>query len=180
MKCFFLTLTVLFDREGIFKTQTHQLRHGGGACLLPLLVHRVSQLRGTGADRLPTQHGAGIITIVIISITIIIMNIEQVPLGEMVILALTELLTSSAQVVTVTIITIILITIVTTTLVIIVSVQNAGVFRELGGAGLAGKLVKHADTRDAGLGLLQQLVVAGGLCIFFILMFHCFLCRWQW
>ena len=41
--------------------------------------------------------------------------------------------------------------------------QNAGVFRELGGASLAGKLVHHADTRDAGLGLLQQLVVAGGI-----------------
>ena len=107
------------------------------------------------------------------------MNIEQVPLGEMVILALTELLTSSAQVVTATII-IILITIVTTTLVIIVSVQNAGVFRELGGAGLAGKLVKHADTRDAGLGLLQQLVVAGGLCIFYPDFSLFFLRRWQW
>ena len=108
------------------------------------------------------------------------MNIEQVPLGEMVILALTELLTSSAQVVTATIIITILISIVTTTLVIIVSVQNAGVFRELGGAGLAGKLVKHADTRDAGLGLLQQLVVAGGLCIFYPDFSLFFLCRWQW
>ena len=39
----------------------------------------------------------------------------MVPLGEMVIIALTELLSTSAQ--------------------------NAGVFRELGGAGLAGKLV---------------------------------------
>ena len=40
---------------------------------------------------------------------------SMVPLGEMVIIALTELLSTSAQ--------------------------NAGVFRELGGAGLAGKLV---------------------------------------
>ena len=51
--------------------------------------------------------------------------------------------------------------------------QNAGVFRELGGASLAGKLVHHADTRDAGLGLLQQLVVAGGIlpCLHFDLFF---------
>ena len=50
--------------------------------------------------------------------------------------------------------------------------QNAGVFRELGGASLAGKLVHHADTRDAGLGLLQQLVVAGGILPY--LYFHLF------
>ena len=35
-------------------------------------------------------------------------------------------------------------------------------FRELGGAGLAGRLVHHLETRETGLGLLQQLVVAGG------------------
>ena len=29
----------------------------------------------------------------------------------------------------------------------------------------SGKLVKHTDTRDSGLGLLQQLVVAGGICV---------------
>ena len=52
--------------------------------------------------------------------------------------------------------------------------QNAGVFRELGGASLAGKLVHHADTRDAGLGLLQQLVVAGGIRPY--LYFHLFFC----
>ena len=45
----------------------------------------------------------------------------QVPLGEMVIIALTELLASSTQ--------------------------NSGVFRELGGAKLAGHLVTHPDTR---------------------------------
>ena len=60
----------------------------------------------------------------------------MVPLGEMVIIALTELLSGSSQ--------------------------NAGVFRELGGATLAGHLVNYIDTRDTGLGLLQQLVVASG------------------
>ena len=61
---------------------------------------------------------------------------SMVPLGEMVIIALTELLSGSSQ--------------------------NAAVFRELGGAGLAGKLVNHVDTREPGLGLLQQLVLAAG------------------
>ena len=56
---------------------------------------------------------------------------SMVPLGEMVIIALTELLTGSSQ--------------------------NSGVFRELGGAKLAGHLVMYQDTRDPGLGLLQQL-----------------------
>ena len=49
---------------------------------------------------------------------------SMVPLGEMVIIALTELLTGSSQ--------------------------NSGVFRELGGAKLAGQLVQHQDTRDPG------------------------------
>ena len=61
---------------------------------------------------------------------------NMVPLGEMVIIALTELLSGSSQ--------------------------NSGVFRELGGAKLAGQLVQHQDTRDPGLGLLQQLVIAAG------------------
>ena len=61
---------------------------------------------------------------------------SMAPLGEMVIIALTELLSGSSQ--------------------------NAGVFRELGGAGLAGNLVNHPATRDPGLALLQQLVVASG------------------
>ena len=61
---------------------------------------------------------------------------SMVPLGEMVIIALTELLTGSSQ--------------------------NSGVFRELGGAKLAGQLVRHQDSRDPGLGLLQQLVIAAG------------------
>ena len=61
---------------------------------------------------------------------------SMVPLGEMVIIALTELLTSSGQ--------------------------NSGVFRELGGAMLAGQLVTLQDTRDPGLGLLQQLVISAG------------------
>ena len=42
------------------------------------------------------------------------------------------------------------------------SSQNSGVFRELGGSKLAGHLVSHSDTRDPGLGLLQQLVIAAG------------------
>ena len=61
---------------------------------------------------------------------------SMVPLGEMVIIGLTELLTGS--------------------------IQNAGVFRELGGAKLAGNLVQQQDTRDPALALLQQLVVASG------------------
>ena len=60
----------------------------------------------------------------------------MVPLGEMVIIALTELLCGSSQ--------------------------NAAVFRELGGASLTSRLIQHADTRESGLGLLQQLVLAAG------------------
>ena len=60
----------------------------------------------------------------------------MVPLGELVIITLTELLTSS--------------------------LHNAGVFRELGGAGLAVELVQHAETRESGLGLLQQLIISAG------------------
>ena len=61
---------------------------------------------------------------------------SMVPLGEMVIIALTELLCGSSQ--------------------------NAAVFRELGGASLTSRLIQHADTRESGLGLLQQLVLAAG------------------
>ena len=46
----------------------------------------------------------------------------MVPLGELVIITLTELLTTS--------------------------VHNAGVFRELGGTTLTGELVTHPETRD--------------------------------
>lgn len=60
----------------------------------------------------------------------------MIPLGELVIITLTELITGSSQ--------------------------NAAVFRELGGASLATQLVSHLDTREAGLGLLQQLIVVAG------------------
>ena len=62
---------------------------------------------------------------------------SMVPLGEMVIIALTELLTGSSQ--------------------------NSGVFRELGGAKLAGQLVQHQDTRDPGQSRHQGLFHASVL-----------------
>ena len=58
------------------------------------------------------------------------------PLGEAVVIALAELLSSCPA--------------------------NAGVFRELGGPGLAGRLVEQAGTREQGLTLLRQLCVAAG------------------
>ena len=60
----------------------------------------------------------------------------MVPLGELVIITLTELLTGSAH--------------------------NAGVFRELGGCVLAAALVRVPDTRDSGLGMMQQLIISAG------------------
>ena len=50
------------------------IRHGGGAGLLPLLVHGVPQLRGPATDGLPAQHG-NIVFLIITKIVVIIMII---------------------------------------------------------------------------------------------------------
>ena len=62
-------------RHHIISIMIITIRHGGGAGLLPLLVHGVSQLRGPATDGLPAQHGndINIITNVVIVIVIMIM-----------------------------------------------------------------------------------------------------------
>ena len=155
-------------------------RYGGGARMLPLLVHGVPRLRGARPSGLPAKHGMNI-TIMSISIMslskyrqhehIIALPVSaltwgrlgsswrdgdprsdriahHISPGETLLQHLAISLSFDFP----------LITFYSPALL-----QNAGVFRELGGASLAGKLVHHADTRDAGLGLLQQLVVAGGI-----------------